>query len=111
MVYDISYKALIGSKHLHVRFGRIDEFIIIYDETRYSKLLGSEKCYAIYHKMRYIVISKSVKTKTSSKYLIEYLHKDIIPLVSIMAKMSGYIKTLKVKDGDKDKSNKLMLSV
>ena len=25
-----------------------------------------------------------------------------------MPKMSGYVKTFKVKDGDKDKSNKLM---
>ena len=71
--------------------------------------LDIQNCLALKNVM--LFISKSVKTKTSSKYLIEYLHKDIIPLVSIMAKMSGYIKTLKVKDGDKDKSNKLMLSV
>ena len=37
-----------------------------------------------------------------------YLHKAIWPLVSIMPKMSGYVKTFKVKDGDKDKDNKLM---
>ena len=30
------------------------------------------------------------------------------PLVLIMCKMSGYVKTFKVKEGDKDKSNKLM---
>ena len=29
-------------------------------------------------------------------------------LVLIIPKMSGYVKTFKVKDGDKDKSNKLM---
>ena len=29
-------------------------------------------------------------------------------LVFIMPKMSGYVKTFKVKDGDQDKNNKLM---
>ena len=51
-----------------------------------------------------IFISKLVKTKTNSKYLIGYLDKAIRPLVLIMPKMSGYIKTLKVKEVD----NKLM---
>ena len=51
-----------------------------------------------------IVISKLVKTKTNSKYLIGYLDKAIRPLVLIMPKMSGYVKTFKVKKGN----NKLM---
>ena len=55
-----------------------------------------------------IVISKLLKTKNNSKYLFGYLDKVIRPLVLIMPKMSGYIKTFKVKDGDKDKNNKLM---
>ena len=56
-----------------------------------------------------IVISKLVKTKTNSKYLIGIkFDKAIRPLVLIMPKMSGYVKTFKVKDGDKDKNNKLM---
>ena len=55
-----------------------------------------------------IVISKLFKSKTNSKYLIGYLDKAIRPLVLIMLKMSGYIKIFKVKDGDKDKNNKLM---
>ena len=37
-----------------------------------------------------------------------YLDKTIRSLVLIMPKMSGYIKTFKAKDGDKDKNNKLM---
>ena len=45
-----------------------------------------------------IVISKLVKPKTNSKYLIGHLHKDITPLVLIMPKMSGYINTFKVED-------------
>ena len=55
-----------------------------------------------------IVISKLVKTKTNSKYCIGYLDKAIRSLVLIMPKMSGYIKTFKVKEGHEDKSNKLM---
>ena len=51
-----------------------------------------------------IVISKLVKTKTNSKYLIGYLNKAIRPLVLIIPKMSGYVKTFKVED----KINKLM---
>ena len=56
-----------------------------------------------------IVISKLIETKTNSKYLIGIkFDKAIRPLVLIMPKMSGYVKTFKVKDGDKDKNNKLM---
>ena len=51
-----------------------------------------------------IVISKLVKTKANSKYLTGYLDKAIRPLVLIMPKMSGYVKTFKVKKGN----NKLM---
>ena len=55
-----------------------------------------------------IVISQLVKTKSNFKYLIGYLDKAIRSLVVIMPKMSGYVKKLKVKDGNKDENNKLM---
>ena len=55
-----------------------------------------------------IVISKLIETKTYSKYLIGYLNKVIRSFVLIMPKMSGYVKTFKVKNGNKDKNNKLM---
>ena len=54
-----------------------------------------------------IVITKLVKTKTNFKYLIGYLDKAIRPLVLIMPKMCGYVKTFKVKEEEKDKNNKL----
>ena len=57
-----------------------------------------------------VVISKLVETKTSSKYLIGYLDKVIRPLIFILPKMNGFIKAFKVKDGDKDKNNKLISS-
>ena len=50
------------------------------------------------------VISKLVKTKTNSKYLIGYFDGATRQLVLIMPKISGYVKTFKVKD----KNNKLM---
>ena len=55
-----------------------------------------------------IVILKLVKTKSNSKYLTGYIDRDIRPLILIMPKISGYVKTFKVKDGDKDKNNKLV---
>ena len=55
-----------------------------------------------------IVISKLIETKTTSKYLIGHLDIVIRPLVLVMPKMSGYVKTVKVKDRDKDKNNKFM---
>ena len=49
------------------------------------------------------VISKLVKTKTNSKYLIWYSDKATRPLALIMSKMTGYVKTFKIED----KNNKL----
>ena len=47
-----------------------------------------------------IAISIFVKTKTNSKYLIGIkFDKAIRPLVLIMPKMSGYVKTSEVKEG------------
>ena len=40
--------------------------------------------------------------------MIGYLDKTIRPLVLLMPKMNRYVKTFKVKDGDKNKNNKLM---
>ena len=55
-----------------------------------------------------LFISNLVEMKNNSKYFIEYLDKTIRPLVLILPIMSGYVKTFKVKDGENDKSNKLM---
>ena len=40
--------------------------------------------------------------------MIGYLDKAIRQLVLIMPKVSGYVQTFKVKDGDKNKNDKLM---
>ena len=49
-----------------------------------------------------------LKQETNFKYLIWYLDKTMKPLVLILSKMSGYVKTFKVKDRNKDKNKKLM---
>ena len=46
-----------------------------------------------------IVISKLVKRKSNSKYLIGCLNNAIRPLVLIMPKLSGCVKRFKVKEG------------
>ena len=52
-----------------------------------------------------IVISKLIETKINFKYLTGInFDKTIRPLVLTIPKMSGYVKTFKVKEGD----NKLM---
>ena len=40
--------------------------------------------------------------------MIGYLDKVIRPLVLILSKMNRYVKTFKVKNGDKNKNNKLI---
>ena len=68
LIYGISYKTLIGSKPLLIRFGKIHGFIRIYDWTRNLKLLGSEKYDAIYDGIRYFVSLKSGITHIFSHY-------------------------------------------
>ena len=57
------------------------------------------------------VISKLVKIQTDSKYSIGINFDEAIgPLVLRMPKTSGYVKTSKVKEEDKDENNNLMSS-
>ena len=55
-----------------------------------------------------IVTSIIVGIKTNSKCFIGHLDKVIRPLVLILPKMSGNVKTLKVRDGGNGENNKLM---
>ena len=59
LIYDGSFKTFIGPKSLWIRFDKIDEFIRIYDVSKYLVLLGSEK-YVIYNRIRYLISLKSV---------------------------------------------------
>ena len=55
LIYDISYKTLIGAKPLLVRFNKIERFIRVYDGTRYLVLFGGEKYDFIYNGIRYLL--------------------------------------------------------
>ena len=59
LVCNISYKSLIA-KPLGIGFNKIDEFIRVYDETRYFVLFGSETYDSIYNRIRYLISEKVV---------------------------------------------------
>ena len=50
---------LIGGKHLHIMFDKVDGFIRVYDVTRYLALFGAEKYDFIYNRVRYLIGVKS----------------------------------------------------
>ena len=53
---------------MHIRFDKIDEFIRIYDGTRYIVLFDPEIYDAIYKKIRYLKSLKSCTTYIFSHY-------------------------------------------
>ena len=68
LIYDISYKTLIGPKTLLIRFDKIDGFIRILMELVILTLYGSEKYDAIYNTIRYLISVKSSITYIFSHY-------------------------------------------
>ena len=68
LIYNISYKALMGPKPLLIRFNKIDAFIRICYGTRYLVLLGPEKYNIIYNLIRYLISLKSGITYIFSDY-------------------------------------------
>ena len=59
LVYNISYKTLIGAKPLCIRFDKVDGFIAVYNGTRYLILSGGKKHDFIYNRVRYLAGVKS----------------------------------------------------
>ena len=59
LVYNISYKILIGDKSLRIRIVKVDGFIRVYDGSRYLLLLRGEKYDFIYNRIRYLAGVKS----------------------------------------------------
>ena len=55
MVDDFSYKTLIGTNLLCLRFDKTDGFIRVYDGTWYLVLFGDEKYDLIYNRIRYLI--------------------------------------------------------
>ena len=42
-IYNISYKILYGPKPFRIRFNKIDEFVRVYNGSRYLLFFGPEK--------------------------------------------------------------------
>ena len=59
LIYDNSYKTLIGAKPLCIRFNKIDGFFRVHDGTRYLVLIRPEKHDAISNKIRHCTSQKS----------------------------------------------------
>ena len=68
LIFDISYKTLIGSKPLRIRFDRIDGITRIYDGRRYLTLFSAKKYDAIYNRIRYLISLKTSITYIFSHY-------------------------------------------
>ena len=71
-IYDISNKTLIGPKSLRIRFNSVDEFILVYDGTRYLILGDSEKYDVICRRNRYLISLKSC-----IKYIFSHYYAQI----------------------------------
>ena len=59
LIYNISYKTLIGAEAMHIRFDKVHGFIKVYDGTRYLKLFELGK-YEIFNRIRYLTGVKVV---------------------------------------------------
>ena len=62
LVYDISYKTLLDSKPVLIRFNEVDGFVRVYDGIRYLVLFGSEIYDATYDKIRSFLSQESCIT-------------------------------------------------
>ena len=78
LVYSISYKRLIHSKLLRVRFYNIAWFIRVYDRNKYLVLFGIEKHDSIYGRIRYLI---SVNGGIS--YIISHISQIIFHYATI----------------------------
>ena len=57
--YNISFKTLIASKPLCIRFNKVNQFIRVYDRTRYLVLFALEEYDAIFNTIRYLIGQES----------------------------------------------------
>ena len=73
LIYDISYKTLVGSKTLRIRCDEVDGFNRIYDGTRYLTLFGSEKYDAMYDRIRYLISLKSGIACNFTHYFAKFI--------------------------------------
>ena len=74
LVYNISYKTLMGAKPLRIRFDKVNGFIRAYDGLRYLVLFGDEKYDFIYNTIRYFI-----GVKSGIAYVISHNYAKIKP--------------------------------
>ena len=85
LVYNISYKTLMDTKPMYIRFNKMDGFTRVYAGTRYLVLFGGKKCDSIYNRIRSFVGVISGLTYVIShnwenlyKMNLDALKKDLI---------------------------------
>ena len=125
MVYDISYKILIGSKRFCITFYKIDRFIKIYDGTTYLTLFGSFWITCIFYhyfaknkvdsyysfpmektlNLHVIILIKSVHNKDKNRYYYKiFLEKCSYQLAKNNHKI--YFHSIKCRDLERQKWQK-----
>ena len=104
LICDISYKYLIGSKPLRIRFYKIDKIIRIYDRRRFLKLFSTKRYDAICDKIRYLLSIKSGITFTISHYFakIKVDSYDSLPKEETLTLHNVIIHIKSVLNKDKD---------
>ena len=98
------YKSLVSAKPLRIRFNNIDEFIRVYDGTRYLVLFGAEKCDLFYNKIRYLI-----EVKSGITYVISFHYAKIkvdsyafLPLEKLLSFHNVIILITSVSNKDKN---------
>ena len=104
LIYDISYKTLIGVKPLRIRFDKLDGIIKIFDGSKYSVLLDLEKYDAIYIRIRYVTSIKSCITYIFFHYFakIKVNSYDYLPIEKILTLHNVRILIKSVLNKDKN---------
>ena len=104
LIHDISYKTLINSKPLPIRFFKIDGIVRIYDGTSYLTLFGSEEYKAIYNRIRYLICQKSGITYIFSHYFakIKVDSYDSLPIEKRLTLHNVIIHIKSVLNKDKN---------
>ena len=60
LIYEMSYKTLIGAKPWRIRFNKVNGFVRVCDGTKYLILFGLEIYSTIYNKVIYLLELKSL---------------------------------------------------
>ena len=105
LIYNISYKSSIDWKPLSLNliFDQTDEFIRIYNGTRYLALFGKEEYEVIYNRIRHLISRKSRVTFIITYYFakLKVYSYDSLPVEKILTLHTVIIPIKSVLDKDK----------